>query len=112
MKFFKKMLFLIIVHAFILLAEMLNAEDIISSELLSLCNEGDVYHTYDILSKALYHKDSRALHIISALELMLYSNITAAVEYHQLARLVAPSVAPPLLQISIKQQVCGGLGKC
>lgn len=78
-----------------------------------VCWEGDLYGTFDHLksfSVDVLANDAKKLHALSALYLILYSDIVEAVKLHEKAKSLSPSTVPPLAALYLEGKACGGLG--
>ncbi|RYG62425.1 hypothetical protein EON64_17875, partial [archaeon] len=53
--------------------------------------------------------DTRQLFMLSALEVLLFSNIDKAIDLHKRAKALSSTTMPPLAELHLKGKKCGGL---
>lgn len=73
-----------------------------------LCGDGDLYAAVDAFGA--FPNDARALHSLSALQLILHANVNEAVSLHKLGKAADFSAIPPLAKRHIDGKECAGLG--
>lgn len=73
-----------------------------------LCEDGDVYAAFE--SFAAVPDDARAMHSLSALQLILYANVDEAVALHKLGKAADFTAIPPLAKRHLDKKECVGLG--
>lgn len=73
-----------------------------------LCREGDLYGLFKYFSHA-KEKDASILFGLSALNLILHSNVSEAVRLHLAAKALSPTTIPPLANIYLQGKSCGGM---
>jgi hypothetical protein len=74
-----------------------------------ICSEGDLHRGHDLLSQE--HRNSAGgLHSLAALEVILHANITGATSLFRLAKSLSATTIPPLAQLHLNGNSCGGIG--
>ena len=78
------------------------------------CSEGDLRLALQISKNVIISKDksieASILHIQSAINFIMFANIDNAIDLHLRAKAANSTIIPPLAELNLKGNKCGGLG--
>jgi len=78
------------------------------------CSEGDLRLALQISKNVIISKDksieASILHIQSAINFIMFADIEKAIDLHLRAKVANATIIPPLAELNLKGNKCGGLG--